>query len=241
MNTKLKNDSIAESTSTTIQIKDNGVYVKNEFNDHAVTTYLIPEIDSIRVSGKYVITIFKDGSEKRSIFNPENPLVLDKEISVCIMKKILGNSNLYNRLIKYAMKCYKETIAKQSIKETGEENKNLKKKERKVLMEEHTKQESQNKNEDDSYIVICSECGRKFILYDKSQYRYFIRTRIGHTDRKEYQCGYTCWDHALLRYHRDKGLSAETYKQYVTRSEELMKIQKKDILHPITLNFKVIG
>ena len=78
---------------------------------------------------------------------------------------------------------------------------------------------------------ICSECGKPMYVRDPASYLY--KNFIGHA--RTYQCSYTCWDHAKLRIHDDRYLTHENYIKYVVRCEETMKVQGKEILHPIQI------
>lgn len=78
-------------------------------------------------------------------------------------------------------------------------------------------------------VCECSECGGRVIADLPSEYMY--KYRQGSTT--VYQCSYTCYDHACLRFGRRKYISEKNFIRYVDRFEESMISQGKKILHPI--------
>ena len=79
---------------------------------------------------------------------------------------------------------------------------------------------------------ICSECGKHFSVQLTGTYQY----KIVCPTKTYYQCGYTCYDHALLRSDNPKNYyPVDRYKRLVLRCESAMLGQGKKILCPIKL------
>ena len=86
-----------------------------------------------------------------------------------------------------------------------------------------------------AYDRNCSECGVQFSLpLAISQYQYKIYRLEG--EGYSYQCSYTCHEHAKLRTKKHtQHLLKKNLKEYVKRSEDAMRAQGKEILHPIEI------
>lgn len=52
---------------------------------------------------KIIIVTFSDGDVQRAVCNPEDVFSEERGIEVCVMKHELGNSGIYNNLVKNAI------------------------------------------------------------------------------------------------------------------------------------------
>lgn len=82
----------------------------------------------------------------------------------------------------------------------------------------------------------CSECDCEIAsLSLGGDWRYKVSSR---TSSKSYdyafiyQCSFTCYDHAMLRLKKDKGMSEAKRIKSLQQCEEIMTAQGKQILHP---------
>lgn len=82
--------------------------------------------------------------------------------------------------------------------------------------------------------LTCSECGRELQASEYSftldEYTY----KINLSDKRIYQCSYTCYHHADLRYSKPPILQTKDQRlKEVESCERAMRGQGKEVLHPI--------
>lgn len=82
----------------------------------------------------------------------------------------------------------------------------------------------------------CSECGCEIVsLSLGGDWKYKINSRTsskGYNYTFAYQCSYTCYDHAMLRLKKDKGMSEVKRIKSLQECEKMMTAQGKQVLHP---------
>lgn len=81
---------------------------------------IMPDIKDIIVHNNNVIIVeFVDGTKEKAVLCEEDNFSLDQGISICIAKKLAGGSSIYNKMIDYALRKYKQ-IQKQHADEAAE-------------------------------------------------------------------------------------------------------------------------
>lgn len=75
---------------------------------------IIPLIKDVRVKNeRAIIVYFIDGDYTKAILSKNDTFNLEQGISICLMKKILGDAtgcdgnNIYNKVVNYGLKMYK--------------------------------------------------------------------------------------------------------------------------------------
>lgn len=83
---------------------------------------LIPDIKDVIVYNDKVVTVeFADGTTEKAVLHPEDQFSIEQGISICITKKLVGGSSIYNKLIERALKV-KKTNDDAKAKKAAEEN-----------------------------------------------------------------------------------------------------------------------
>ena len=78
---------------------------------------MIPNIVDVLVYNDKVVTVkFADNTEEKAVLNPEDNFSIEQGISVCIAKKLVGDSSVYNKLIDYALKVKKNNEVEKAKK-----------------------------------------------------------------------------------------------------------------------------
>lgn len=129
-------------------------YYKDGFSQNTKT--IMPDIKDIIVyNDKAVVVEFADGTKEKATLHPEDNFSVECGISICITKKLMGGSSIYNKIIDHAIKVKnqcdkargkkaKEVTEREEIKKRRAEKnkakkearqKNLKESIRKVIME----------------------------------------------------------------------------------------------------------
>lgn len=69
------------------------------------TKELIPDIKDVIVHNDCVVIVeFADGTTEKAVLHPEDKFSLEQGISICITKKLVGGSSIYNKLMERALK-----------------------------------------------------------------------------------------------------------------------------------------
>ena len=70
---------------------------------------LIPDIKDVTVhKDRVVIVEFVDGTTEKAVLHPDDKFSIEQGISICITKRLIGGSAVYNKLIDRAMKIMKK-------------------------------------------------------------------------------------------------------------------------------------
>lgn len=100
------------TSETKTQVVENGTQLKiRELRERVIvdTKNFNIAIKDIKVyDEKAVVVEFKDGTSERAVTHPDDTFSLEQGVSICLMKKILGGSSAYNKVIKYALGVMKE-------------------------------------------------------------------------------------------------------------------------------------
>lgn len=69
---------------------------------------LIPDIKDVIVYNEQVVAVeFADGTTEKAVLHPDDKFSIEQGISICITKKLVGGSAIYNKLIERALKVKK--------------------------------------------------------------------------------------------------------------------------------------
>jgi hypothetical protein len=105
-----KTPEVRPDTVTKLDVKHDKIYVKH-YKDGFFKNerYLIPDITDVKVHNKTVLVTFADNTSTVAVLDNEDKFNLEQGISICITKKLLGESgsSIYNKLIKRAFKVIK--------------------------------------------------------------------------------------------------------------------------------------
>jgi hypothetical protein len=68
------------------------------------TKDLLPDIkDIITHNDRVVIVKFADGTQEKAVLYPDDKFTVEQGISICLAKKLMGGSSIYNKVIEYAL------------------------------------------------------------------------------------------------------------------------------------------
>jgi hypothetical protein len=96
------------------------------------TKIIMPDIVDVLTYNNRVVTVkFADGTEEKAVLHPDDKFSVEQGISICIGKKLAGNSSIYNKIISHAL----------DVKQKNE-NKKAEQKKR----EARIKEENRNRN-----------------------------------------------------------------------------------------------
>ena len=113
-----KKPDVDPKTKSTLSVSGNIIkvtYYKDGFKQYSNT--LIPNIIDVLVYNDKVVTVkFADNTEEKAVLNPEDNFSIEQGISVCIAKKLVGDSSVYNKLIDYALKVKKNNEVEKAKK-----------------------------------------------------------------------------------------------------------------------------
>ena len=91
---------------------------------------LIPDIKDVTVHADCVVIVdFVDGTTEKAVLHPDDSFSIEQGISICITKKLVGGSAIYNKLVERALK----------VKKNNEEAKAKRDAEEKERKERHKK------------------------------------------------------------------------------------------------------
>lgn len=84
------------------------------------TKYIMPDIKNITVyNNNTVVVEFVDGTKEKAVLSEEDNFSLEQGVSICLAKKLVGGSSIYNKLIDYMLRKYAQ-IQKQKAEEAAE-------------------------------------------------------------------------------------------------------------------------
>lgn len=94
------------------------------------TFYYIPRIVDVQIIKERVVVIyFADGTEEKAILSEDDSFSFEQGISICLMKKMFSlssrrnqGSSMYNKLINYAKKVYRDNREADSKAELAAKN-----------------------------------------------------------------------------------------------------------------------
>lgn len=119
-----------------------------------------PKVEDVRVivPNKVVEVTFEDGTKEKSVCREPDVFSLESAISICISKKIMGGSGVYNNTVKRGLKVYEDKLKKE-VADKAEKERIAKKrakrqayKERRAGKREQAEKEKQIEIQKEAYI-----------------------------------------------------------------------------------------
>lgn len=147
----------ATLTQTLLTEKENNIMVKYENTATAIACPKITDVNIIKPKQVVEVT-FADGTKTKSVCRYPDVFSLEQAIAICIGKKIMGGSSVYNNAIKRGLKVYDDKLKKEEIDKAEQEriaNKRAKRiayKKRKVAEREQAEKERQIEIQKEAYI-----------------------------------------------------------------------------------------
>lgn len=126
------------------------------------TKELIPDIKDIIVHNSCVVIVeFTDGTSEKAVLHPEDHFSVEQGISICIAKKLVGGSSIYNKLIDRAVKVMINNDAERTKKQIEEEARKERKKrnDEKKARRKAAKREEYIETQKEAYIRALREVG----------------------------------------------------------------------------------
>ncbi|MGN0317766.1 MAG: hypothetical protein ACI4E1_07545 [Lachnospira sp.] len=162
-------DPEVKSTLTTRCVFENGVGVYKElyakfYKDGFRTSEkeLIPDIKNVIVHNNHAVIVeFADGTTEKAVLHPEDSFSVEQGISICITKKLVGGSSIYNKLIDRAVKVMINSDAERTKKKIEEEARKERKKknDEKKARRKAAKREEYIETQKEAYIRALREVG----------------------------------------------------------------------------------
>lgn len=124
------------------------------------TKKLIPDIKDVRIYNNCAIVVeFMDGTTEKAVVHQCDEFSVEQGISICITKKLVGGSSIYNKLIDRAIRVFLKNDAKRTEKiKIEEERKERKKKnEEKKARREAAKREKSIEAQKEAYVRAWTE------------------------------------------------------------------------------------
>lgn len=172
-NTESKNepevDPEVKSTLTTRCVFENGVgaykkiyakFYKDGFRTSEKE--LIPDIKNVIVHNNHAVIVeFVDGTTEKAVLHPEDQFSVEQGISICITKKLVGGSSIYNKLIDRAIKVMINNDAEKTKREQEDEARKERKKknDEKKARRKAAKREEYIETQKEAYIRALREVG----------------------------------------------------------------------------------
>lgn len=106
LNALEKKPDVDPEVKSTLEVYGNklrAIFYKDGFKTS--TKELIPDIKDVIVHNNCVVIVeFTDGTTEKAVLHPEDKFSLEQGISICITKKLVGGSSIYNKLMERALK-----------------------------------------------------------------------------------------------------------------------------------------
>lgn len=153
-----------EVKSTLTKNERNGKLVANFYKDgfKTSTKELIPDIKDVIVHNNCVVIVeFTDGTSEKAVLHPYDEFSVEQGISICITKKLVGGSSIYNKLINRAIKVMINNDAEKTKREQEEEARKERKKknDEKKARRKAAKREEYIETQKEAYIRALREVG----------------------------------------------------------------------------------
>lgn len=162
--TKKKEPEVDPEMKSTITKNQRNNLVANFYEDGFKKSCkeLVPDIKDVTVhQNRVVIVEFVDGTSEKAVLHPEDQFSVEQGISICITKKLVGGSSIYNKLIDRAVKVMinrdEERTKKQVEEEARKERK--KKNDEKKARRKAAKREEYIETQKEAYIRALREVG----------------------------------------------------------------------------------
>lgn len=123
---------------------------------------LVPDIKDVTVhQNRVVIVEFVDGTTEKAVLHPSDQFSVEQGISICITKRLVGGSSIYNKLIDRAVKVMINNDAERTKKAKAEDERkeyNKKRNERKARRKAERREEY-IETQKEAYIRSLKELG----------------------------------------------------------------------------------
>lgn len=123
---------------------------------------LVPDIKDVTVhQNRVVIVEFVDGTTEKAVLHPSDQFSVEQGISICITKRLVGGSSIYNKLIDRAVKVMINNDAERTKKAKAEDERkeyNKKRNERKARRKAERREE-QIEIQKEAYVRALREVG----------------------------------------------------------------------------------
>lgn len=162
-NTKKKPEVDPETKSTITKNQRNNL-VANFYEDGFKKSCkeLIPDIKDVTVhQNRIVIVEFVDGTTEKAVLHPSDQFSVEQGISICITKRLVGGSSIYNKLIDRAVKVMINNDAERTKKAKAEDERkeyNKRRNERKARRKSERREE-QIELQKEAYVRALRELG----------------------------------------------------------------------------------
>lgn len=149
---------------STLTKNNKGKLVANFYKDgfNTSTKELIPDIKDVIVHNNHVVIVdFVDGTSEKAVLHPEDQFSVEQGISICITKKLVGGSSIYNKLIDRAVKLMINSDAERTKKQIEDEARKERKKknDEKKARRKAAKREEYIETQKEAYIRALREVG----------------------------------------------------------------------------------
>jgi hypothetical protein len=130
------------------------------------TKTLIPDIKDVTVhANRVVIVEFVDGTTEKAVLHPDDSFSIEQGISICITKKLVGGSAIYNKLIERAIKIKRDNAA-------AKEKRAVEERERKERHKKYVAKKIERKAQKrEDYINMHAEAMRRALITLGSNYK----------------------------------------------------------------------
>lgn len=162
--TKKKEPEVDPEMKSTITKNQRNNLVANFYEDGFKKSCkeLVPDIKDVTVhQNRVVIVEFVDGTTEKAVLHPEDQFSVEQGISICITKKLVGGSSIYNKLIDRAVKVMINSDAERTKKQIEDEARKERKKknDEKKARRKAAKREEYIETQKEAYIRALREVG----------------------------------------------------------------------------------
>lgn len=126
------------------------------------TKKLIPDIKDVRIYNNCAIVVeFMDGTTEKAVVHQCDEFSVEQGISICITKKLVGGSSIYNKLIDRAIKVMLKNDGEKTERAIAEEKRkeHKKRKDEKRARREAARREKNINEQKEAYIRAWKEIG----------------------------------------------------------------------------------
>lgn len=126
------------------------------------TKKLIPDIKDVRIYNNCAIVVeFMDGTAEKAVVHQCDEFSVEQGISICITKKLVGGSSIYNKLIDRAIKVMLKNDGEKTERAIAEEKRkeHKKRKDEKRARREAARREKNIDKQKEAYIRAWKEIG----------------------------------------------------------------------------------
>lgn len=127
-----KKSDVDPETKTVLTKNDhNGKLVAKFYEDgfYQSSKELIPDIEDVKIYNNCAIVVkFMDGTTEKAVVHQCDEFSIEQGISICITKKLVGGSSVYNKLIDRAIRVFLKNDAKRIEEARAKEERRERKK-----------------------------------------------------------------------------------------------------------------